>query len=226
MRFIRPAWPNWRFQWVGAVSVILLSAMSASTVWATALEDGSEDFSGAPVPGMVAPVPQTPIQISELPSTPYVAGANNELFRQKMGMVVGYIQSYNKRLAWDDTTNIAQAIVQFSERYGIDFRLLCSLIAIESGFRSDAVSSAGAIGMGQLKPDTAHWLGVVDPYNPVDNIAGTARFLSWLMRRYNGNLEFALSAYFQGPGFVDKNGIAPVCMPYLEKVNRALGPLM
>lgn len=80
--------------------------------------------------------------------------------------------------------------------------------------------------MGQLKPDTAHWLGVVDPYNPVDNIAGTARFLAWLMHRYNGNLEMTLAAYYQGPGFVDKNGIAPVCMPYLEKVNRALGPLM
>ena len=229
MRLIRPARPHWRFSrfsCMGAVSVMVLSAMSASTVWATALEDGSDYSSGPSVPGMEAPVPQTPIQISELPATPYVAGTNNELFRQKMGMVVSYIQSYNKRLAWEDTTNIAQAIVQFSDRYGIDFRLLCSLIAIESGFRSDVVSSAGAIGMGQLKPDTAHWLGVVDPYNPVDNIAGTARFLSWLMHRYNGNLEFALSAYFQGPGFVDKNGIAPVCMPYLEKVNRALGPLM
>jgi soluble lytic murein transglycosylase-like protein len=220
-----------------ALSVISLSSGSA---FATALEDASSDLMGppisrqaksAPVPGesvsMMTPAPSAaPVQISELPPAAYVAGVDNELFRRKLGLVSGYIQSYNKRLAWNDVSNIAQAIVQYSDRYSIDFRLLTSLIAIESGFRANAISSSGAIGMGQLKPDTAHWLGVVDPYNPVDNIAGTARFLSWLVNRYKGNLEFALSAYYQGPGFVDKNGIAPVCMPYLEKVNRALGPMM
>lgn len=215
-----------------------LTVFTAENSWATALEDASNDSMGPaasktqpmspPVPGATGAMldASTPVQISELPPAPYVAGANNAIYRQKMGMVVSFIQAYNKRLAWDDISNVAQAIVQYSDRYSIDFRLLTSLIAIESGFRSDAVSSSGAIGMGQLKPDTAHWLGVVDPYNPVDNIAGTARFLSWLVRRYNGNLEFALAAYYQGPGFVDKNGVAPVCMPYLEKVNRALGPLM
>jgi len=215
-----------------------LTVLNTGHSWATALEDAGSDSLGPaasmsrpPVPGVASDAmldssANAPVQISELPPAPYIAGANNELYRQKMGMVVSFIQNYNKRLAWDNTSNIAQAIVQYSDRYSIDFRLLSSLIAIESGFRSDAVSSSGAIGMGQLKPDTAHWLGVVDPYNPVDNIAGTARFLSWLVRRYNGNLELALAAYYQGPGFVDKNGVAPVCLPYLEKVNRALGPLM
>jgi hypothetical protein len=232
-----------RRQWAALILVLSFAAVSfalsfSTTAWATALEDtGNSDpaatLAGPPIPGVsIAPTamtvrtPSEPVQISELPSSPYLAGGDNQQFRQKMGLVVGYIQNYNRRLASEDTMNIAQAIVQFSERYSIDYRLLASLIAIESGFRRDAVSSSGAIGMGQLKPGTAHWLGVVDPYNPVDNIAGTARFLSWLMQRYNGKLEFALSAYYQGPGFVDKNGIAPVCMPYLEKVNRALGPLM
>lgn len=218
-----------------------LTIFNAGNSWATALEDAGSDSlgpaasmrqrMGPPVPGatsdaMLDSSANAPVQISELPPAPYMAGINNDLYRQKMGMVISFIQTYNKRLAWDNTSNIAQAIVQYSDRYSIDFRLLSSLIAIESGFRSDAVSSSGAIGMGQLKPDTAHWLGVVDPYNPVDNIAGTARFLSWLVRRYNGNLELALAAYYQGPGFVDKNGVAPICLPYLEKVNRALGPLM
>ena len=222
-----------RRQWAALILIVPFALSFSATAWATALEDtGNNDpastLAGPPIPGVsIAPIPQSePVQISELPSTPYLAGGDNQQFRQKMGLVVGYIQNYNRRLASEDLMNIAQAIVQFSDRYSIDYRLLTSLIAIESGFRRDAVSSSGAIGMGQLKPGTAHWLGVVDPYNPVDNIAGTARFLSWLMQRYNGKLEFALSAYYQGPGFVDKNGIAPVCMPYLEKVNRALGPLM
>ena len=230
-----------RYTKAALVLALSLTVVSSTSAWATVQEDSSSDPSGppvvlssamggksmgAPVPGDVMSVAEPPIQISELPSAPYVVGSNNEQVRQRLGQVVGYIQTYNKRLVWTDVSNIAQAIVQYSERYSIDYRLLTSLIAIESGFRRDVVSSSGAIGMGQLKPDTAHWLGVVDPYDPVDNIAGTARFLSWLVHRYNGNLEFALSAYYQGPGFVDKNGVAPVCVPYLEKVNRALGPLM
>jgi len=229
-----------RLKYAALMLAFSLTVSNLGSSWATALEDAGIDSMGPPasrnstmnppVPGatdaMLAPSSSAPVQISELPPAPYMAGVNNDLYRQKMGLVISFIQSYNKRLAWDNISNIAQAIVQYSDRYNIDFRLLCSLIAIESGFRSDAVSSSGAIGMGQLKPDTAHWLGVVDPYNPVDNIAGTARFLSWLVRRYNGNLEFALAAYYQGPGFVDKKGVAPVCLPYLEKVNRALGPLM
>jgi hypothetical protein len=151
---------------------------------------------------------------------------NPEQFRRQAMLVANYIQNHNRKLPWDEADRTARAIVQFSGRYGVDYRLLTSLIATESSFRRDAVSSSGAIGMGQLKPDTARWLGVVDPYDPVDNIAGTARFLAWLLRRFNGNLEAALSAYYQGPGYVERNGITPVCMPYLEKVNRALGGLL
>lgn len=167
------------------------------------------------------------LQISEVPTTaPYMAGQNAEILRPKMVAVASYIQNRNRKLALGEISNIAQAIVQYSERYGVDYRLLTSLIAIESAFRRDAISSSGAIGMGQLKPTTARWLGVVDPYDPVDNIAGTARFLGWLMHKYNGNLEYTLAAYYQGPGYVDRNGVNSVCMPYLQKVNQALSGLL
>lgn len=167
-----------------------------------------------------------PVQISEAPPTPSVAPDSIRQMSAEVSRVANYIASYNKRLDSQETAGIAQAIVHFSNRYGVDYRLLTSLIAVESSFRKDVVSSSGAIGMGQLKPDTARWLGVLNPYDPVDNIAGTARFLSWLVRKYNGNLEYALSGYYQGPGYVDRNGITPVCMPYLQKINRALGSLM
>jgi soluble lytic murein transglycosylase-like protein len=169
---------------------------------------------------------EAPVQISEAPASPLAAGRATDQFRKQAAVVAGYIANYNKKLAWSDVSAISDAIVQYSNRYGVDYRLLTSIIAVESSFRRDVVSSSGAIGMGQLKPDTAKWLGVLDPYDPVDNIAGTARFLSWLVRKYNGNLESALSAYYQGPGYVDRNGITPVCFPYLQKVNRALGGLM
>ncbi|MEM0951808.1 MAG: lytic transglycosylase domain-containing protein [Cyanobacteria bacterium P01_H01_bin.74] len=145
---------------------------------------------------------------------------------QKIVQVANYIQLYNRRLPSQKKQKFANAIVHFSRSYNIDHRLLASLIATESSFREAVVSSSGAIGMGQLKPSTAEWLGVKNPYDPVENIAGTARFLSWLVTRYQGRLEYALSAYYQGPGHVDRNGITPVCIPYLSKINSALTPLM
>lgn len=140
--------------------------------------------------------------------------------------VARFIAGYNKKLSWPEANAMAQAIMHYSQHYGVDFRLVTGLIAVESSFRSNAVSSSGAIGLGQLKPDTAKWLGVSDPYNPVDNIAGTTRFLSWLLKKYNGSLDHALSAYYQGPGTVDRQGITPACYPYLQKINKALSGLM
>lgn len=168
----------------------------------------------------------SPVEISQVPPTPLAAGQISSVYRRQAYVVANYITRRNKNLRWDEVSLISDAIVQYSNRYGVDYRLLTSVIAIESSFRRDAVSSSGAIGMGQLKPETARWLGVVDPYDPVDNIAGTARFLAWLTRKYGGDLERALSAYYQGPGYVDRNGITAVCMPYLVKINTALGSLL
>jgi soluble lytic murein transglycosylase-like protein len=197
----------------------MLGIVAATPAGATVPEEPGLDIDSAKTSPDV-------MEISEATAVPFIAAENTELLRQKVLMVSGYVQNYNRKLAVQEVSPIAEAIVQYSDRYGIDYRLLTSLIAIESAFRRDAVSSSGAIGMGQLKPDTAKWLGVVNPYDPVDNIAGTARFLGWLVRKYNGNLEYALSAYYQGPGYVDRNGVSPVCMPYLQKVNRALGSLL
>jgi len=155
-------------------------------------------------------------------SSPFDSTAQNGVYSPIMNVVARYVASHNRKLPADEVMQISQAIVYSSAQYRVDYRLLCSLIAVESSFRRDAISSAGAIGMGQLKPDTAKWLGVMDPFDPVDNIAGTARFLAWLVQKYKGNLESALSAYFQGPGFVDRNGVTDICMPYLVKINNAL----
>lgn len=202
------------------VAGLSLAVCIASSALATVPEERVIEFDSAQAS------PDT-MQISEAAiSTPFIAAENTELLRQKVLMVSSYVQHYNNKLPNGEVGSIAEAIVRYSDRYGVDYRLLTSLIAIESAFRRDAISSSGAIGMGQLKPATAKWLGVVNPYDPVDNIAGTARFLGWLVRKYNGNLEYALSAYYQGPGYVDRNGVSSVCMPYLQKVNKALGALL
>lgn len=85
----------------------------------------------------------------------------------------------------------------------------------ESRFRPDAVSPAGAVGVMQLMPETARALHV-DPYDRQQNLQGGARYLSGLMRRYDGDLVLALAAYNAGPGAVDRFGGVP---PYRETQN-------
>lgn len=143
------------------------------------------------------------------------------VLRELPGELPAFIQQHNRGLDPLQVRYLAWALFRFSQVYGVDYRVIASLVAIESSFRTEAVSSSGAIGLGQLKPDTARWLGVRDPYHPADNAAGLTRYIRYLLDKYQGNLDKALSAYFQGPGTVDRQGITPQCLPYLTKFNAA-----
>ncbi len=91
----------------------------------------------------------------------------------------------------------------------IEWQLLYQAnIEIESAYNPNALSSAGAIGLGQLMPDTARHLGV-DPNNWQENLDGSARYLLMMLARF-GNARLALAAYNAGPDAVDlHNGIPP-----------------
>ena len=90
---------------------------------------------------------------------------------------------------------------------GLDPRLLAAMVWQESGFDPDAVSRSGAIGLSQLMPGTAEELGV-DPHDPVQNLAGGARYLAWTIEEF-GSLELGLAAYNAGPGAVRRSGDIP-----------------
>lgn len=115
-------------------------------------------------------------------------------------------------------------IAREAEKTGLDPALIKAVIHAESAFHTQAVSRAGAKGLMQLMPGTAAALGVSDPFDPEQNIAGGARYLSQQISRF-GDVQLALAAYNAGPGSVLRYGGIP---PYPETeayVSRVLGYL-
>ena len=84
-------------------------------------------------------------------------------------------------------------------------------IEIESAYNPAALSPAGAIGLGQLMPDTARDLGV-DPRDMAQNLDGSARYLLMMLEQF-GDGRLALAAYNAGPEAVTRHGGIP---PYQE----------
>ena len=116
-------------------------------------------------------------------------------------------------------------VAQNAQTWQVDPALIKSVIANESSFDANATSPVGAQGLMQLMPETAATLGVRDPYDPSQNVAGGTRYLRSLLDRFNGDTRLAVAAYNAGPGAVEKYGDVP---PYAETrtyVQNVLGTL-
>jgi soluble lytic murein transglycosylase-like protein len=94
-------------------------------------------------------------------------------------------------------------------RSGLPPEFVASVAQVESGFRPDAVSPKGALGVMQLMPGTAKTLGA-DPHDAAQNIDAGTRLLRELLLKYDGDVVKALAAYNAGEGAVDKyHGVPP-----------------
>jgi soluble lytic murein transglycosylase-like protein len=116
-------------------------------------------------------------------------------------------------------------IAKHASLTGLKPELLTAVVRQESGFNPCAVSRAGAIGLMQLMPETAEYMGVADPFDAEENLRGGSRFLKFLMDRYGGDVALALGAYNAGPGRVDKLGRIPDIPETRNYVKSILGSL-
>jgi soluble lytic murein transglycosylase-like protein len=112
-----------------------------------------------------------------------------------------------------------------ADKYGLPRQLVRSVMAAESGFDPLALSPKGAVGLMQLMPVTAQYLGV-NPADPAQNVDAGTRYLRDLLLKYDGLLWHALAAYNAGPEALEKyhNQIPPYreTIRYIEKIDRDL----
>jgi soluble lytic murein transglycosylase-like protein len=148
-------------------------------------------------------------------------------------MYKNFIANHNKRLTEQKAGDIAYAVLKFSEKMDMDPRLMVALIIAESDFRPEITSSAGAMGIAQLMPDEVQRLGLTNPYDPVQNIAGSVFLLKERLNKYSGSGDFkdanmqhiilAIASYNAGMGAVKKyNGVPPYreTQNYVRKIEQ------
>ncbi|MBM4274686.1 MAG: lytic transglycosylase domain-containing protein [Deltaproteobacteria bacterium] len=104
-------------------------------------------------------------------------------------------------------------IKKYAGHHGVDPSLVQAVMRHESGFNANAVSPKGAQGLMQLMPGTAALMGVNNPLDPEQNIAGGVGYLRRCLDRFGHNVPLAVAAYNAGPESVARYGTVP---PYAE----------
>jgi soluble lytic murein transglycosylase-like protein len=136
------------------------------------------------------------------------------LFSRVLAPVVIASPDTTLRLPADMPTSgdpdLDRIIFEAGQKEGVDPRFIHAVIWQESKYKVDARSHAGAQGLMQLMPATAKRFGCEHPDDPQENIAAGTKYLSWLLKRFAGNVELVLAGYNAGEGSVDKyDGIPP-----------------
>jgi soluble lytic murein transglycosylase-like protein len=144
--------------------------------------------------------------------------------REKVAALGSY--AAHRPLCWLATHPEVGPLVSAAEaRHRLPRGLLAAIVQVESGGKPHRISAAGAMGLGQLMPDTARRLGVGDPFDSAANVDGAARLMAQHVGHFH-NLRLAIAAYHAGPAAVrngvPQNGITP---DYVARVMKTYGVL-
>ncbi|HEY3487597.1 MAG TPA: lytic transglycosylase domain-containing protein, partial [Gammaproteobacteria bacterium] len=102
------------------------------------------------------------------------------------------------------------SIIKYAAAHEVDIDLIKAVITIESCFDPQAVSVAGAHGLMQLMPETARRYGILDRFNPEQNLSAGIHHLKDLLLDFGENINLSVAAYNAGAGSVKKDkGIPP-----------------
>jgi len=109
--------------------------------------------------------------------------------------------------------NYTDLIKAAAQKYGVEAQLVSAVMWAESNFNPNVVSKAGAMGLMQLMPGTAQYLGVEDAFDPAQNVDGGVRYLAQRLKDYGGDVLKALAAYNCGPTGLASRGITDLRDP-------------
>jgi soluble lytic murein transglycosylase-like protein len=119
---------------------------------------------------------------------------------------------------------VRRVIVEEAARFGVPASFALAVAWQESGWQQGVVSHAGAIGVMQLMPATAVWVGeamlrtAVNPHDLRHNVRAGVRLLAHYLARYDGNRDLVLAAYYQGQWATDHHGVYAVSRPYIASI--------
>jgi soluble lytic murein transglycosylase-like protein len=118
----------------------------------------------------------------------------------------------------------AHMVLTAARKAHVPAKLVAAVVQVENGgdFHGSTtrVSSAGAIGVMQLEPNTA-WNGLhVNPWNARENIDGGARYLADMLRQFHGDVRMALMAYNAGPSAITHGWHPYAAVAYAKEVMR------
>lgn len=117
-------------------------------------------------------------------------------------------------------SDIHEYIDDTAARQGIDPKLVRAMIQVESNWNPFAISNKGAMGLMQLVPATAARFGVMNIFDPKENIAAGTRYLRFLLDLFRGDLHLSLAAYNAGENAVRQSGGIPTYRETREYVNK------
>jgi hypothetical protein len=153
----------------------------------------------------------------------YVFRGNTRVFPQPY--VYGQTRFYPPTPAWQRPAGpyLETLIQKYANHYGVDPSLVRAVMRNESGFNPNAVSPKGAQGLMQLMPGTAASMGVSNPFDPEQNIAGGVGYLRHCLDCFGHNVPLAVAAYNAGPGRVSRSQGVPAIAETQAFVKNVMG---